>query len=31
LFNFNDLPVIESLGLFQSKEYDENDGYQKNQ
>ena len=28
LFNFNDLPVIESLGLFQSKEYTENNGNQ---
>ena len=28
LFNFNDLPVIESLGLFQSKEYMENEGNQ---
>lgn len=28
LFSFNDLPVIESLGLFQSKEYLENHGHQ---
>jgi gentisate 1,2-dioxygenase len=28
LFNFNDLPVIESLGLFQTKEYTDNDGHQ---
>ena len=28
LFNFNDLPVIESLGLFQSRELEENDGHQ---
>lgn len=28
LFSFNDLPVIEKLGLFQEKEYSENNGYQ---
>jgi len=28
LFNFNDLPVIEKLGLYQTKEYEENDGHQ---
>ena len=29
LFQFNDLPVIESLGLFQSRELEENNGHQK--
>ncbi len=29
LFSFNDLPVIESLGLFQSRELEENGGFQK--
>src|SRR5690606_30952979 len=29
LFSFNDLPVIESLGLYQEKEYTENRGNQK--
>lgn len=28
LFQFNDLPVIESLGLFQSRVLEENNGYQ---
>jgi gentisate 1,2-dioxygenase len=28
LFQFNDLPVIESLGLFQSRELEENNGHQ---
>jgi gentisate 1,2-dioxygenase len=28
LFNFNDLPVIESLGLYQERELEENNGYQ---
>lgn len=28
LFNFNDLPVIEKLGLYQGKKYTENDGFQ---
>jgi gentisate 1,2-dioxygenase len=28
LFNFNDLPVIEKLGLYQGKEYTENNGHQ---
>jgi gentisate 1,2-dioxygenase len=28
LFSFNDLPVIEKLGLYQEKEYVENDGHQ---
>jgi gentisate 1,2-dioxygenase len=28
LFQFNDLPVIESLGLFQSMELEENNGHQ---
>ncbi|MDI1255511.1 MAG: cupin domain-containing protein [Flavobacterium sp.] len=28
LFSFNDLPVIEKLGLYQEKEYTENNGYQ---
>ncbi len=28
LFQFNDLPVIESLGLFQLKELEENNGHQ---
>lgn len=28
LFNFNDLPVIESLGLFQDRIFEENNGYQ---
>lgn len=28
LFQFNDLPVIESLGLFQGREYTENNGNQ---
>ncbi len=28
LFNFNDLPVIEGLGLFQTKELHENNGHQ---
>ena len=28
LFSFNDLPVIESLGLYQSRELEENGGYQ---
>ena len=28
LFSFNDLPVIQSLGLFQSKELEENNGFQ---
>ena len=28
LFSFNDLPVIESLGLFQSRDYTENNGHQ---
>ena len=28
LFNFNDLPVIEGLGLFQSREFEENNGHQ---
>ena len=28
LFSFNDLPVIESLGLFQSRELEENGGFQ---
>jgi gentisate 1,2-dioxygenase len=28
LFCFNDLPVIESLGLFQDREYTENNGHQ---
>lgn len=29
LFNFNDLPVIEGLGLYQSRELEENNGHQK--
>ncbi len=29
LFSFNDLPVIESLGLFQFLELEENNGFQK--
>ena len=29
LFQFNDLPVIEGLGLFQSRELEENNGHQK--
>lgn len=29
LFNFNDLPVIEALGLYQNKIYQENNGHQK--
>ena len=29
LFNFNDLPVIEGLGLYQSREFEENNGHQK--
>ncbi|UUV21381.1 cupin domain-containing protein [Paenimyroides aestuarii] len=29
LFSFNDLPVIESLGLYQSRELEENNGHQK--
>jgi gentisate 1,2-dioxygenase len=29
LFNFNDLPVIEGLGLYQSSELEENNGHQK--
>lgn len=28
LFSFNDLPVIEKLGLYQEKAYPENNGYQ---
>jgi len=28
LFSFNDLPVIEKLGLYQERAYDENNGYQ---
>ncbi|RZJ27670.1 MAG: cupin domain-containing protein [Flavobacterium sp.] len=28
LFSFNDLPVIEKLGLYQEKEYPENGGFQ---
>lgn len=28
LFSFHDLPVIEKLGLYQEKAYDENNGYQ---
>jgi gentisate 1,2-dioxygenase len=28
LFNFNDLPVIEGLGLFQSRELTEKNGHQ---
>ena len=28
LFNFNDLPVIEGLGLFQGRELEENNGHQ---
>ena len=28
LFSFNDLPVIEQLGLYQEKAYEDNDGYQ---
>ena len=28
LFNFNDLPVIEKLGLYQEREFEENNGYQ---
>ena len=28
LFNFNDLPVIESLGLYQGRELKENNGHQ---
>jgi gentisate 1,2-dioxygenase len=28
LFSFNDLPVIESLGLYQFRELEENGGYQ---
>lgn len=28
LFSFNDLPVIEKLGLYQEKAYTENSGYQ---
>ena len=28
LFQFNDLPVIESLGLFQSRELEDNNGHQ---
>ncbi|TBX69915.1 cupin domain-containing protein [Flavobacterium silvisoli] len=28
LFNFNDLPVIEGLGLFQGRDYTENNGHQ---
>jgi gentisate 1,2-dioxygenase len=31
LFSFNDLPVIEKLGLYQSRELEENNGHQKNQ
>jgi len=29
LFSFNDLPVMNALGLYQEKEYEENNGYQK--
>lgn len=29
LFSFNDLPVMEALGLYQEKELTENNGYQK--
>ncbi len=29
LFSFNDLPVIEKLGLFQQREMEENGGYQR--
>src|SRR5690554_807035 len=29
LFSFNDLPVMEKLGLYQEKEYTENNGNQK--
>jgi gentisate 1,2-dioxygenase len=29
LFSFNDLPVMEKLGLYQEKEYIENNGHQK--
>jgi gentisate 1,2-dioxygenase len=28
LFSFNDLPVIEKLGLYQEKAYPDNDGFQ---
>ncbi len=28
LFSFNDLPVIEKLGLYQEKEYADNGGFQ---
>jgi len=28
LFSFNDLPVIEKLGLYQEREYPENNGFQ---
>ncbi|RZJ72766.1 cupin domain-containing protein [Flavobacterium sp.] len=28
LFSFNDLPVIEGLGLYQTKDYDQNNGFQ---
>jgi gentisate 1,2-dioxygenase len=28
LFNFNDLPVIEGLGLYQGRELEENNGHQ---
>ena len=28
LFSFNDLPVIESLGLYQERAYEENGGFQ---
>ncbi|RZJ34309.1 MAG: cupin domain-containing protein [Flavobacterium sp.] len=29
LFSFNDLPVIEKLGLYQEKAYEDNNGFQK--
>lgn len=29
LFSFNDLPVMNALGLYQEKAYEENNGYQK--
>ncbi len=29
LFSFNDLPVMEKLGLYQQKDYEENNGFQK--
>ena len=28
LFSFNDLPVMEKLGLYQEQAYTENNGYQ---